>query len=51
MGQPLRKKESGKDSDEESDVEPDEPEQMESALQHFMSVLSEAQETALALIL
>ena len=39
--------ESGKE-DEESDVELDEPEQMESALQHFMSVLSEAQETALA---
>ena len=40
--------ESGKDSDEESDVEPNEPEQMESALQHFMSVLSKAQETTLA---
>ena len=36
------------EEEEESDVEPDEPEQMESALQHFTSVLTKAQETALA---
>jgi hypothetical protein len=42
----VEEEESGTDSDlnEESDVDhPDEPEQMESALQHFMSVLNKAQ--------